>query len=301
MAQTAIDLAREFVERKLVPWAAFEAALITGSVGHGEARLNSDVDMILVFDPLDVRIVPGEFVWTPVASDDFHPIVGAGAVEATEVGGIQIDAKRRSLDYIEKGDLADGFKHELAHALVLFDRSGRVGRILARRLAFPIDRRRALALRHREWAWIHQSKVSAKTRDRWLGRVGWAGVVDVLVGGLEEVVLLIHACNGEFPPYRYRSLLSMQQLDWVPRDFSRFRDAVLVPATGDAEANVAYACEAFDVVLSQVDARFRELDWAEDAGNVWVQSHPELGFAYNMDQWKRAHQALLAERDEAAR
>ena len=46
----AIDLARQFVERKLEPWPAFEAALIKGSTAHGEAREDSDVDMVLVFD-----------------------------------------------------------------------------------------------------------------------------------------------------------------------------------------------------------------------------------------------------------
>lgn len=301
MKETPIDLAREFVERELVPWPEFVAALITGSVGHDEARSNSDVDMILVFDPLDVRIVPGEFAWTPAADDRFHPIMGPGAVEARDAGGIQVDSRRLSLDYIAHGDLSDDFRHELSHGLMLFDRSGRLGRVLERRLAFPLDRRRELALRHRELAWIHQSKASAGCRQRWTSRVGWAGVFDVLVGGLEQVVLLTHAINGAFPPYRYRWLLSMEHLDWVPSDFRQFRDAVLVPHTLDAEAAVAEASEAFDNVLAQVDARFRELDWAKDAGDVWVQAHPDLGFSYNMEDWKHAHKALLGERNPGAR
>lgn len=41
MTETPIDLAREFVERELVPWPEFVAALTTGSVGHDEARSNS--------------------------------------------------------------------------------------------------------------------------------------------------------------------------------------------------------------------------------------------------------------------
>lgn len=258
----SINLARTFVERKLVPWPTLEAALIIGSIGHDEDRPDSDVDMVLLFDPLDLRIVPGEFVWTP-ADDQFHTIW----VEASDVGGVQIDAKRLSVEHLERDELDDGFKHELAHAITLFDRSGRVTKILERRLSYPDERRRALALRHRGGAGIYQSKVAAKSRERWISRIGWAGVVDLLVAGFGEVVLVIHAYNGEFPPYRDRWLLSVERLDWVPGGFAAFRDAVLSPAPADPETNFLRANEAFDRVLEQIDARFRELGWAEDAGH----------------------------------
>lgn len=295
MTHPSIDLTRLFVERMLVPWQAFEAALIVGSIGVSEDRRDSDVDMVLVFDPLDVRIVPGEFAWSPT-DDDFHPVVGPHAVEARDIGGVQIDAKRLSLEYLESADLPEGFLHELAHAVVLFDRSGRATEIIERRLAYPRERQRANAFRHRESAWINQAKASVRRRDRWISRVGLAGVVDVLVGGLEEVVLLVHACNGEFPPFRYRWLLSIEQLQWVPEGFSAFRDAVLTPAVSEPEDRLVIACDAFDLVLSQIDDHFRELGWARHAGEVWADSHRELGFGYNMDEWKRAHRVLLDER-----
>jgi hypothetical protein len=295
MPSAPIDLARRFVEDKLAPWAQFEAALVTGSFGHGEARDDSDVDMVLVFDPLDVRIVPGEFAWIPDSAEEFHPIVGPAAVEAREVGGVQIDAKRVSISYLESSDLSDGFLHELGHALVLYDRAGRVSAILERRLAYPAERRRLVSFRHREQAWIHQAKASRRRRDRWIHRVGLAGAADVLVGGLEEVILLVHACNGVVPPFRYRWLLSMEQLEWVPAGFERFRDVVLAPTADDPQARLDSACDAFDLVLSEVDERFRALGWAEHAGEVWAHSHRELGIGYNMDDWKVAHREFLAE------
>src|SRR5687768_726629 len=67
-------------------------------------------------------------------------------------------------------------------------------------------------------------------------------------GVLEEVVLVLHASNGVFPPYRYRWPLSVERLDWVPSGFGAFRDAVLAPVTADPEANLALACQAFDDV-----------------------------------------------------
>lgn len=159
MAHPSIDLARQFVERKLVPWPAFEGALIVGSVAVGEARSDSDVDMILVFDPLDVRIVPGEFAWSPT-DDEFYPIVGPNAVEAHEIGGVQIDAKRLAIDDLESPDLPAGLLHDLAHGLVLFDRSGRLAAVIERLLAYPRERQRTDAFRHREWAWISQAKAA---------------------------------------------------------------------------------------------------------------------------------------------
>src|ERR687887_207831 len=60
-----IELTRCFVQRKLVPWPEFRAAFIVGSVAHREARPDSDVDCLFVFDRLDERIVPAEFVWCP--------------------------------------------------------------------------------------------------------------------------------------------------------------------------------------------------------------------------------------------
>jgi hypothetical protein len=73
-----VELARCFVERRLVPWPEFRAALVVGSVAHGEARPTSDVDCLFVFEPLDVRIVPAEFVRRP-DTDTVHDIFSVDA------------------------------------------------------------------------------------------------------------------------------------------------------------------------------------------------------------------------------
>ncbi len=53
-----IELMRRFVHRKLEVWPEFVAGLIVGSLAHEEARPDSDVDCVLVFDKLDEAIVP---------------------------------------------------------------------------------------------------------------------------------------------------------------------------------------------------------------------------------------------------
>lgn len=79
-----VSLARRFVERELVPWPEFRAALIVGSVAHGEARPSSDVDCIFVFDRPEERIVPAEFVWDPVTG----AISSIFDVDAEEIGAL---------------------------------------------------------------------------------------------------------------------------------------------------------------------------------------------------------------------
>jgi hypothetical protein len=132
-SDSPIELMRQFVHRELEHWPEFVGALVVGSVAHGEARPDSDVDCVLVFDPLDEAIVPAEFVWVRT-TDTYHTIF---EVEASEVGGIQIGAKRVALDAFHQDPWSEGLKHDLAHAVILSDRHGAVAGILDARLAYP--------------------------------------------------------------------------------------------------------------------------------------------------------------------
>ena len=89
-----VRLTRLFIDRDLEVWPEFRAALIGGSLAPGENRVDSDVDCIFVFDQLDERVVPAEFVWVP-QTGSYHSIF---EVEASDVGGVQIDAWRVSTE-----------------------------------------------------------------------------------------------------------------------------------------------------------------------------------------------------------
>src|SRR5699024_11035722 len=107
MESSHVGLMREFVNRKLVDWPEFIAALITGSVAHGEARPDSDIDCILIFDQVNEAIVPAEFVWDP-SSDTYCTIF---ETEATSGNGIQIDASRVALEEFLDQEWPEHLKH----------------------------------------------------------------------------------------------------------------------------------------------------------------------------------------------
>lgn len=106
------------MERKLTIWPEFITALDVGSVSTGEARSDSDVDCLLIFDQFDEGIVPAEFGWYP-ATDTSHTIF---EVEVTEVGGVQVDANRVELGDFLNREWSEDLKHDLAHAFMIYDR-----------------------------------------------------------------------------------------------------------------------------------------------------------------------------------
>ncbi len=283
-----IRLARLFVERELDPWPEFVAALIVGSVAHGEARPDSDVDCILVFDPLDERIVPAEFVWIP-ETDSCHTIF---EVEASEVGGVQIDAKRMSLEEFRTREWEEGFKHDLADALVLRDRSGEVTAVLEERLRYPEELRRSRVAKHCARAWYYAEEWRLKA---WLARGGPACAHDQLDAAFGEVVELLHAYNAVWMPWRYRWLLSALKLPWLPEGFGESADAI-VAAASPTEESLAERRSSVVRVLDAIGSELRAAGLLADPGEAFAAAHPELGYGHNMDAWRRGHERLLGER-----
>ncbi len=277
---------RQFVHQKLEPWPEFVAALIVGSIAHGEARLDSDVDCVLVFDPLDEAIVPAEFVWIP-ATDSFHTIF---EVEASETGGIQIDATRVALDDFRLQEWPESFKHELAHAVVLFDRHQSVSEILKERVAFPEYSRLDRIQEHAGWAayFVEEWRLLA-----WLERGGIGSAHDQLTAALEELLKLLHAYNREWLPWRYRWMISAERLPWQPEDFRR----KTVEITSQAEPTRESILKRRETIISLLDdtqARLQSEGLLADPDEAFVATHPGLGYAHNFDAWKEAHQALPA-------
>lgn len=283
-----IHLARLFVERGLEPWPEFVAALIVGSVAHGEARPDSDVDCILVFDPLDERIVPAEFVWIP-ATGSYHTIFEVGA---SEVGGIQIDAKRVSLGELRTHEWEEGLRHDLASALILADRRGKVAAVLEERLRYPDELRRSRVAEHYARARYYAEEWRLQA---WLARGGPACAHDQLDAAFGEVVGLLHAWNAVWIPWRYRRLLSALKLPWLPEGFGESADAI-VAAASPTEESLAARRGSVVRVLDAIGSELRAAGLLADPDEAFAAAHPELGYGHNMDAWRRGHERLLRER-----
>jgi hypothetical protein len=284
-----IEMMRQFVHRTLEPWPAFVTALVVGSVAQGEARADSDVDCVFVFDPLDEAIIPAEFVWVP-ATNAYHTIF---EVEASEVGGIQIDAKRFSLDAFRHDPWLEGLKHDLAHALVISDRDATVAGVLDARLAYPDSLRLSRIQDHLGWA---EYQLEEWRLMGWIDRGGIASAHDQLTVAFEELAQLLHAYNREWLPWRYRWTLSTQRLAWLPENYARKAERVMSHVAATRES----VLERHQVLVSMFDDtrdRVQSEGLLGDADDVFIASHPGLGYAHNFDDWRRAHRILRASRD----
>lgn len=276
-----LALMRQFVHRKLEPWPQFRGALVVGSVAHGEARPDSDVDCVLVFDPLDEAIVPAELVLVP-ATDSYHTIF---EVEATEVGGVQIDAKRMALDELRHQEWPEGFRHDLAHALVLADRQGAIAEILRSRLAYPDEVRMERLRDHLGWAeyFVEEWRLLA-----WIERGGIAAAHDQLTAAFEALIQLLHAYNREWLPWRSRWLMSAQRLAWLPGAFSRRAQAITSEIAATRESLLARR-QAIASLLEEIEERLHADGLVANSDEAFIAAHPGLGYAHNFDAWTAAH------------
>ena len=283
-----IELMRLFVHRKLEVWPEFVAALIVGSVAHGEARSDSDVDCVLVFERLDEAIVPAEFVWVP-ATDSYHTIF---EVEASDVGGIQIDAQRVTLDDFRGQEWPESFKHEYAHAFVLFDRHQAVAEILKKRVAYPESLRLSRIRDHVSWAayYLEEWRLLG-----WIDRGGIESAHHQLTAAFDELIQLLHAYNREWLPWRYRWTVSAQRLSWLPDDYPRRA----VEITSRISANKESVLRRRSEISSMLDNTLERLQTEgllADPDEAFIAAHPGLGYAHNFDAWRAAHQKLVGTR-----
>lgn len=287
-AEAQIELMRQFVHRRLEPWPEFVAALIVGSVAHGEGRPDSDVDCVLVFDALNEAIVPAEFVWVP-DTDTYHTIFEVDAVEA---GGLQIDAKRVALDDFLHREWPESFKHELADAIILFDRHGVVGKILEKRVSYPESLRLSRLQDHLGWA---QYYVDEWRLLGWIERGGIEGAHDQLTAAFEELLQLLHVYNGKWMPWRYRWMISARNLPWLPEDYPQKSVEITSRISPTRESVLNRRTEIvslMDDILDQLQSE----KLVADSRDAFISAHRGLGYAHNFNAWREAHQKLQESR-----
>jgi len=284
-AISQIELMHRFVHRKLEVWPEFVAVLIVGSVAHGEARPDSDVDCVLVFDKMDEAIVPAEFVWAP-ATDSYHTIF---EVEASDVGGIQIDAKRVALDDFRRQEWPESFKHELAHALVLYDRRQSVAEILKQRVAYPESLRLSRIRDHLGSAQYHLEEWRLLG---WIDRGGIESAHDQLTAAFEELIQLLHAYNREWLPWRYRWMVSAQRLSWLPDDYPQKAVEITSRVSATKESVLKRRSEIRSMLDDTLD-RLQTDGLLAGPDEAFIAAHPWLGYAHNFDTWRGTHRELL--------
>ena len=276
---------REFVDRKLSRCPEFTAALIVGSVAHGEARPDSDVDCILIFNKLNEAIVPSEFVWDPT-SDTYHTIF---EVEAVDINGIQIDANRVEVEDFLNQDWSEDLRHDLAHALFIYDRCDSVAPAINDRLAYPESLRLSRIQRHLSWAAYHLEEWRLLG---WMNRGGLESAHDQVTAALEEIIQLLHAYNREWLPSRHRWVVSAQGLKWLPDEYSERVFDAISRVTPDKQ-NLLRRQSTLSLILDSIRDQLESESLLASPVEAFIANNPGLGYARNFDDWKKEHQKLM--------
>lgn len=280
-----IDLLARFVKLNLEEFTSFKAALIVGSHAYNEARDNSDVDCIFLFDKVDYRLVPAEFVW----SLKDNAIYSTEEKEAEEVDGIQIDAKRLGLDEFLTSEWSDPLKHDISHAVYIFDRDGNIEKKLDEKINYP-DTTRIQRIEDHFGRASYQ--LGPKRINRWIKRGGLLSAHDQISIAFEEIIQLLHAYNKVWLPWQYRWLISTSKLSWLPENYSKLAESIMGNIQLN-EANFSDRLKFATELLKEIEEKLNQEGLLKDAGELFDKIHPELGYSHNMDDWKRQHASLM--------
>lgn len=275
------------VDRHLVPVPSFVGAVVIGSRVHDEHRADSDVDCVLIFEDVDERVIPGEFVWVP-DDDSFHSIF---EVEADEVGGAQVDAIGRRVGWVEFSEepWPEGLTHDLARSRVVFERGRDVPGLIARRTRYDEDLRLQRLGEATQWLDYH---LTPWRLERWVPRGGLLCAHDQLDACLEELIAALHAYNRTWMPWRYRRLASALKLPWLPSGFEGRVEALRADSSA---ASLDARSATLRTLQAELLARLDE-DGLGDAVRIqWSLPFRGLGFASSMDAWREAHAQWVSE------
>lgn len=280
-----IAMTRLYVARHLEIWPQFVGAIIIGSVANREARADSDVDCIFLFENVDERLVPAEFVWNPQTDD----ILDIFAVEAAAIGGVQIDARRVAIGDFASEVWEDGYRHDMTNAVVISDREQRIAGIFEEKLPYPDSLRRSRIREHLTWS---QYYLEEWRLEKWMLRGGLIAAHEQISLAFEGLLCLLHTYNRVWLPWRYRLLVSALKLDWLPTNFREHAHVVLSTGTLTAEA-LTPRIRAARSLLSSIEDRLQCDHLIRDSKNFFAETHPSLGYAHNMPEWRHEHRKML--------
>ena len=210
------DLLME-VEKLLAPEECVQGVVAVGSVATGHAGPRSDIDAIIFMEPVDLYVVSTESIWCPW-DGTFHSIF----VEDTRIHqeGIQLDLKVRSLAKWQNESFAwpDPEKAGLAQGWIAFDRDGAVHDLIARRTTYDDGtRRRRLDQAVTD---IDQALLKDEPGRIWRS-LGALRAFGRLATALDALIEALFAYNRRWRFFRDREMEHLEQLPWLPDDFTR--------------------------------------------------------------------------------
>lgn len=289
-----------FIERVLAPQPAVQAVVGIGSIATGNMRHDSDIDVVVFFDPMDWYIIPAEFYWLPF-DGTFHTIFTEDDKVRSEA--IQIDALR-----LELRIWADSRFHwpeprraELVNGWIAFDRNKEVTRLIAHRTAYSETLRQKRL--DEAITWMDQHLGGDGPQKRW-DSLPPPLAHDRLQAAYQSLVRALFAFNRQWLPWRDRQMDGLLGLSWLPKDFAE-RVAVAANAPGlDFDGYMARVNELRSLFEELLEKVVEEGIYSTaPIDQAFIRSHDEPGYAWNMDDWnaenlRRALEKLSGEDED---
>lgn len=280
---------REFIDRKLSPHRAVSGVIAVGSVATGTARPDSDIDLVLFMDPLDLHLVPAEAIWDP-ATDTFHSIFAHGTEPGQ--GAEQFDIRRLDLGVWRRPEhlWPEPLKAELADGWLAYDRTGEVARLISERTAMPDQVRRDLLDESLPHIGDH---LEPDTLERCWRTLGPLVAGDRLQAIYEKLVRALFACNQKWRPWRSREMATLLRLSWQPVGLEdRLLRAAI--ATGHDRAAFEDRASALRALFEDLVAHLvaEGLYGSDPISEAFIRFHDEPGRAWNMRQWNERHRSV---------
>ena len=284
-SQQKIEQAKKFIELELEPERAFKAAVVTESVAQGDARQTSDIDMIVLFDPLRLDVIPGDFLWSPDARD-FLTRHAKGRAHTENM--VHFDTNRVALSDYKKGICPEFSRYLLSIGLLIFDRDGDVESVLDHLAEFTDVRRQERVAKNVYNVNYHLDEAKALS---WLERSGPVAAHAHVNAGLNYLVELLFAFHRSWLTWpNKRVALLLRFPDVVGELKSTLEQGMLVLSlTGeDIRRRVAVLRRYFDrlveVLLSEgLLPREEPFDFA------FGFEYPQIGMRHSMGEWQDAH------------
>jgi predicted nucleotidyltransferase len=273
---------KAFIERVLEPAAAVQGVVGIGSIATGNMRPDSDIDIVVFFDPLDWYIIPGEFLWRP-SDGTFHEIFTDDAAVLKD--SIALDCRRIDLQRWSDPVFVwpEARRAEFSSGWIAFDRSGRVTELIAKHTAYSENLRQSR--QDNSITWHDQHLAGDGPQKRW-DSLGSAIAHDRLQSAYHNLVEALFTYNQAWLPWRNRQMDALLNLAWLPENFNeRVLQAANAPSLDHKGymARVEVLRSLFDDLLDRFIAD--GLYSAAPIDQAFIRSHEEPGYAWNMDEW----------------
>lgn len=282
----------DYTMSQLAPHAAVRGVVATGSVAIGRAREGddtvpgSDIDAVVFMEPLDLYLLPAEFVWRP--SDNTYHSIFADDPELDRVG-IQLDMHRldlatwRSPDF----DWPEPHRAELADGWIAYDPTGQIEKLIKDRTGMSDERRlRTLDETIGQAIWVIPD---GDAEDHW-NKLGGTEAIDRLQAGYQELSRALFTYHRRWRPWRSRELRGLLNLDWLPTGFHTDTAALIATDGHDFSAynrRAAALRSALNELITRLQA---DGIYGDDPDTEsFLRLNDEPGRAWNMDAWNAQH------------